>query len=147
MTMASELKVKKYLAYWFQLGKKVVLPKYKEKLAPQQIFREDSYSKEFEECWQIIVTPENRDCDLEGTHQTIQELLTSKWQILPCARCDMPIPMIDLGIAHLNCPCVDLDNWPNTEVPLPRNGVNSQHSLSRIRGRLLRNEKVEQNDA
>jgi hypothetical protein len=62
--------------------------------------------------------------------------LTDTWQVLPCARCTMPVPLLNVGIAPLLCPCNDLNNWPNTELPQPRSPVNSQAKLTDIRDRV-----------
>lgn len=135
--MASAQEVKKYLAYWFQLGKKVRLNDGKA-LLPQSVIEGERYSNEFENCWQQILSADG-DCYLEGSEQTVEELLCSSWEVMPCARCSMPIPMPASGIASLDCTCSDLDNWPNTELPAPRSPVNSSTQLNRIRERLGRN--------
>ncbi|MBW4663943.1 MAG: hypothetical protein KME01_07045 [Chroococcus sp. CMT-3BRIN-NPC107] len=127
--MASEQVVKQYLAYWFQLGKKVIIGGSGKALIPQSIMQGGVYSQEFEKCWQLITSPEARDSHLEGTPETISELLTDPWQVMPCARCTMPVPMLNVGIPSLTCPCNDLSNWPNSELPAPRSPVNSQAGL------------------
>ena len=137
--MASPLQLKTYLAYWFQLGKKVFLPKEGGELLPQQVIIGDRYSQEFESCWQKIIAHQGKDCYLEGTHQTIEELLTSAWTITPCARCDMPVPIIELGIQSVDCPCNDLPEWPNSEIPQPRSPINTSAHLSKIQARLQKN--------
>jgi hypothetical protein len=50
--MASENQVKKYIAYWFQLGKKVLIRNGSEALLPKSVIVGDLYSPEFEDCWQ-----------------------------------------------------------------------------------------------
>ena len=134
--MASEQAVKQYLAYWFQLGKKVVIGSSGKTLLPQPIMQGVGYSQEFENCWQQITSSNARDSYLEGTPETISELLTDTWQVMPCARCTMPVPLLNVGIAPLLCPCNDLSNWPNTELPQPRSPVNSQAKLTDIRDRI-----------
>ncbi len=134
--MATKQEVKKYLAYWFQLGKKVVTDNGKASFLPQSVFQGDRYSDEFEQCWQKILLPESGDCYLEGTHETIAELLMPTWELAPCSRCSMPIAMRNVGMPALLCPCSDLPNWPNTELPAPRNPVSSKEQLSVIRDRL-----------
>jgi hypothetical protein len=134
--MASEKDVRKYLAYWFQLGKQVVVPRTGEKLLPNPVFRGFRYSPEFEECWQKIISSNRRDCYVEGTDETIGELLTSKWELILCGRCAMPIPARTKGMPPEQCPCSDLPNWPNTEVPAPRSPVDTQSHLNSIRRRL-----------
>ncbi len=89
--MATKQEVKGYLAYWFQLGKKVITGNGKARILPKSVLNGDRYSEEFEECWQKIISPESGDCYLEGTHETIAELLTPAWDMLPCGRCNMPV--------------------------------------------------------
>ncbi|MGJ5673189.1 MAG: hypothetical protein ACR9NN_06190 [Nostochopsis sp.] len=136
--MASQNEVKKYLAYWFQLGKKVIINNGVEALLPKSVIAGDRYSDEFEECWQTIISEEADDCYLEGTTETIAELLTSHWEMYPCSRCTMPKPLRNMGMPAESCPCNDLSDWPNTEVPLPRDPVNSQVQLKLIRDRIAK---------
>jgi len=139
--MASEQEVKQYIAYWFQLGKRVLIRNGREPLLPQRVIQGDRYSDEFEECWQRIIAPSSGDCNLEGTQETIAELLTPAWDLNPCARCSMPIPVRNLGLPPDNCPCSDLPTWPNLETPLPRSPVDTQVHLNDLISRLLRKEK------
>lgn len=44
----------------------------------------------------------------------------------------MPVPMIDVGIQNSSCVCNDMDNWPNNELPYPRQPINNQENLKRI---------------
>ncbi|UBF25288.1 hypothetical protein K9N68_27335 [Kovacikia minuta CCNUW1] len=135
--MASEQKVRQYLAYWFQLGKGVVLQGGNEVLHPNPVIQGNQYSQAFEACWQQVLSPESGDCYLEGTTQTIAELLTPGWEIDACSRCSMPVPIKNLGaVSSLDCPCIDLPEWPNMEVPQPRSPVDSQTLLAQIRDRL-----------
>ncbi|QMS91191.1 hypothetical protein HUN01_27710 [Nostoc edaphicum CCNP1411] len=154
--MATKQEVRGYLAYWFQLGKKVIMGNGKASLLPQDALYEtlrerglaiaplsvlngDRYSEEFEECWQKIISPESGDCYLEGTHETIAELLTPAWDMLPCGRCNMPVAARNVGMPALLCPCNDLPNWPNTELPAPREPIKTQDQLKTIRDRLVDN--------
>ena len=134
--MASEQNVRQYLAYWFQLGKKVFIRNGQESLKPSSVIAGDRYSAEFEDCWQIVRSPESGDCYLEGTDQTIAELLSPEWEINGCARCEMPIPSRAIGMPPDNCPCFDLPGWPDTEKPQPRSPISSQTLLAQIRDRL-----------
>lgn len=134
--MAARYQVKRYLAYWFQLGKPVVVQAGHATILPQPVIAGDRYSDEFETCWQFLLSPESGECHLEGTHQSIGDLLTSKWEISDCARCSMPVPMLNQGISDLSCPCNDLPNWPDTSLPQPRSPINSQTHLSGMRDRL-----------
>ncbi len=136
--MASAQEVRQYLAYWFQLGKKVLIRNAQKTLLPQPVIQGDRYSQEFEDCWQQILSPDG-ECYLEGTNETIAELLTPAWDLSPCGRCSMPIPVRSVGMPPLSCPCNDLSTWPNTEVPAPRSPVNTQGQLTEIRNRLLGN--------
>ena len=136
--MASKHQVRQYIAYWFQLGKKVLIHNGKEALLPQPVIQGDRYSEEFESCWQKIISPESGDCYLEGTQETIAQLLAPGWDVSPCGRCQMPVPIKTVGMPPELCPCNDLPNWPNTEVPQPRSPVSSQSRLIEIRDRLQR---------
>lgn len=136
--MASQHQVRQYLAYWFQLGKSVLIHGEQEALLPRPVIQGDRYSQEFEDCWQRVKSSESGDCYLEGTEQTIAELLSPAWDISPCARCSMPVPMPNAGMSAEVCPCVDLPNWPDTETPQPRSPVSSQNHLVGIRDRLLK---------
>ncbi len=135
--MATPLQVREYLAHWFQLGKRVILPATQETLLPNPIFYQGSYSAEFEAGWQRLNEPQNAQAYLDGTPQTIAELLTQAWEISPCSRCEMPVPIVDLGQPLIGCPCHDLPSWPNTGIPMPRRAVDSQRQLSNLRSRLL----------
>jgi hypothetical protein len=134
--MASEQQVKRYLAYWFQLGKKVVIRNGQSSVLPQPVISGDRYSEQFEQVWQQLLSPDSGDCYLEGTQETIGDLLTPKWDISPCSRCEMPVPLINVGMPPELCPCNDLPTWPNTELPAPRDPVNSTGRLQTIRDRL-----------
>ena len=136
--MASENQVRKYIAYWFQLGKKVLIRNGSEALLPKSVITGDRYSHEFEECWQKIISSDSGDSYLQGTDETIAQLLTPAWEISACARCAMPVPLRDAGMPPELCPCNDLANWPNTEMPQPRSPVSTKSQLSGIRDRLLR---------
>ena len=139
--MASQSQIKTYLAYWFQLGKQVFLSKENRKLLPQPVIEGDRYSPEFEDCWQTIIVNNGKDCYLQGTEQSIEELLTPAWNITACARCNMPVPTIELGIQPTACPCNDLPEWPNAELPQPRSPISTIVHLSKIKARLQK-EKV-----
>lgn len=135
--MASQHQVRQYLAYWLQLGKRVFLQNGSEAILPKPIISGGRYSVEFEECWQKILSPESGDCYLEGTSETIAELLKPAWEIESCARCSMPIPLRRAGMPAENCPCFDLSNWPDQEKPQPRAPINTQAHLLDICSRLI----------
>ncbi|MEG4249251.1 hypothetical protein [Microcoleus sp. Pol10D4] len=136
--MASDSEVRKYIAYWFQLGKKVLIRNGSEALLPKSVNAGDRYSQEFEDCWQKIISRDSGDCYLEGTNETIAQLLTPAWEISGCARCAMPVVFKQTGMPPEFCPCNDLPNWPDTEMPQPRSPVSSQSQLSGLRDRLKR---------
>lgn len=136
MRMASEQQVRQYLAYWFQLGKGVVVQGKPQKLLPRPVIAGNRYSPEFEATWQHVLVQAGQ-CYLEGTIQTIAELLSPVWDINPCARCSMPVPFRSPGLPpSLECPCADLPDWPNTEMPQPREPVDTSDRLLQIRDRL-----------
>jgi hypothetical protein len=110
-------------------------------LLPEPVIQGDRYSQEFEDCWQLVRAPESGDCHLEGTHQTIAELLSPAWDVMGCARCSMPVPMLTVGTPDLECPCIDLPTWPNLEVPMPRAPISSQSRLIEIRDRLMKSQR------
>ena len=134
--MANTNEVKKYLACWFQLKKRVVSNNGSQILLPKSVFGSDGYSKEFENCWQLIISPDSGEWYLETTEQTISQLLEPSWEITSCARCSMPVAILNVGVPSHICPCHDLGNWPNTELPAPRIPVNSQEKLQEIRNKL-----------
>jgi hypothetical protein len=143
--MATEEQVRKYLAYWFQLGKKVVINNGTDTLLPDPIYQNNDYSLEFERCWEIVTTLKNGSCYIEGTQETIAELLTEKWEVMLCSRCTMPVPAKIRGTPPETCPCTDLPSWPNLDVPQPRSAVDSSHRLEGIRDRLLNYRPKEDN--
>lgn len=134
--MASLEQVKHYLAYWFLAGKKVYINNGQETRQPTSVLQRDQFSSEFESCWQEILSPESGYCYLQGTEQTIEELLSSDWELHPCSRCEMPIPLKQSGTKIGPCPCIDLKNWPNDELPKPHLPVNNQKHLSELSHRL-----------
>jgi hypothetical protein len=118
--MASLPEVKQYLAHWFQLGRKVYIHNGDLGLLPSRVFQEMEYSAEFERCWESIVADDAGDCYLEDTTQTIVELLTSKWDVVDCARCNMPVPLLVVSaVPSDGCPCINISHWPNAEIPAP----------------------------
>jgi hypothetical protein len=137
-SMASKQEVRQYLAYWFQLGKKILIDGGREALLPQPVISGDRYSNQFEAVWQIIISPDSGDCYLEGTGETIADLLSPGWEVSPCGRCSMPVPFRTAGLPPVDCPCSDIPGWPNSEVPLPRSPIDSSSYLQDIRDRLLK---------
>ncbi|MGI0490255.1 hypothetical protein ACN4EG_00470 [Alkalinema pantanalense CENA528] len=138
--MASVSHVKHYVAYWLQLGKSLVIQSHQRTLkTPLLIIDGEKYSAEFEDSWQQALRHANTSY-LESTSQTIAELLTPEWEIVMCARCPMPIALKVAGISNNNCPCQDLNSWPNAETLPPRSPVVSQAVLLDICENLRRNE-------
>lgn len=134
--MASENDVRHYLAYWFQAGKRVVMEGGHNAYCPSTVLQSDRFSDEFERCWAYLRSSQSGECYLEGTQQTIQDLLSSSWDVMPCARCEMPVPVLSMGVSSAECPCNDLPNWPNADIPKPRSPVSTSHHLNDIRSRL-----------
>ncbi len=136
--MASPTEVKTYLAHWFQLGKAVKSDHDKTRYQPSKVIQGDRFSAEFETCWDSIIAAKGEALYLEGTDQTIAELLSPQWDVVNCSRCEMPVPIAPIRVeAHL-CPCNDLDSWPNEEIPRPRLPVNNLEQLGQVVERLKR---------
>ncbi|MBW4652742.1 MAG: hypothetical protein KME20_06920 [Kaiparowitsia implicata GSE-PSE-MK54-09C] len=135
--MATPDGVKDYVAHWFQLGKRVLIKQGSEGVLPQPVLQGDRYSDIFETCWHDLVQHHAHDAYLEGTSETLADLLSSQWEVSPCARCGMPVPMLDLGVRDdVGCPCSDLPTWPDLDTPTPRSPVNTQSHLQNLHDRL-----------
>ena len=134
--MASVEQVKCYLAQWFHLGKKVIVGKTKEAICPNPVIVGDHYSSLFEDYWQEIFSVYSADCYLEGTQETIKELLSYNWDINSCYRCQMLIPIKEKGLPNLYCPCFDLSTWPNLNLPIPHSPINNKNYLYNLKLRL-----------
>ncbi|MGB3293702.1 MAG: hypothetical protein WBB01_12005 [Phormidesmis sp.] len=134
--MASYTEVKHYLAHWFQLGKQVMSDSGQVTLQPEKVIQGDRFSPEFEACWAKILEKGSESFYLSGTDQTVAELLSPKWEVVSCARCNMPVPMPQADFTPHPCPCEDLSNWPNEEIPRPRLPINSYRHLGRMNERL-----------
>lgn len=134
--MASQTEVREYLAHWFQLGKPIVLAEDRGVCLPSPVFQGGEYSRSFEDCWHRIMVTSGQNCYLDGTTQSIAEMLSPGWDITACARCTMPIAIPVAGTMTHLCPCNDLPTWPNTEVPMPRTAVNNQDQLRTLQRRL-----------
>ncbi len=132
--MATTQQIKRYFAHWFQLGKKALIDNGQESIQPQKVIEGNSYSPEFEKCWEQLL--QTKTCHLEGTEQSLEELLSENWELMPCARCEMPIPVKCLGVSICSCPCFDIPNWPNNELPQPRLPVDSNTRLSQLKSSL-----------
>lgn len=136
--MASSLQVKNYLAYWLQLGKPIVKADGQVVCKPKTVIQGDRFSTEFEDCWrEILRQDEGSSCYLKGTDQSIKELLSPAWEMASCARCSMMVPTPEVMTNPFPCPCNDLPDWPNEEIPQPRLPIDSQDRLSQIRQRMM----------
>lgn len=139
--MASSNEIKNYLAYWFQLGKQVLNDNGKDSYKPKTVIQGDHFSPEFEACWKAIMNNQGKALYLEGTDQTIAELLSPEWEMISCARCEMPVPIPQVEMSERLCPCNDLPTWPNEEIPKPRLPINSNQRLSNLKQRLINDMK------
>ena len=136
--MASVDQVRRYLALWLQLDRKVYIHNGDRTLSPRPVIAGNRYSQAFEDCWQILLSEESGECYLEDTDQTIAELLTPQWEIILCYRCAMPIPMPISSMESHPCPCVNFPSWPNFDLPQPRSPVDDRAVLSTIKQKLLK---------
>ncbi|MBE9060798.1 hypothetical protein [cf. Phormidesmis sp. LEGE 11477] len=134
--MASSTQVKNYLAYWLQLGKPIVTADGQIVCQPKKVIHGDRFSTEFEDCWAKVMSREGTGYYLRGTDQSIADLLSPGWEMASCARCNMIVPTPEVLINTFPCPCHDLADWPNEEVPQPRLPINSQKRLSQIQQRM-----------
>lgn len=135
--MATQEQVKEYLACWFQLGKGIEVAEDNRIVRFKSILHGDRYSREFENYWQKILRADGKGFSLEGTHQGIDELFSSHWEMHSCCRCQLPIPVRELGNQCLMCPCADLQGWPNLDLPKPRSPVDNHSHLGKICARIL----------
>ncbi len=134
--MASPHEVQTYLAYWFQLGKPVHINNGKITQRPVPVLEGGRLSRAFQECWQKIMAVGGRDCYLDGAKETIEQLLSPEWEIIECARCDIPtVVSAVMPVARL-CDCGDIDTWPNNELPAPHMPINNSNHFSKLKTRL-----------
>ncbi|MBE9030429.1 hypothetical protein IQ266_11870 [filamentous cyanobacterium LEGE 11480] len=135
--MALPTHVKTYLAYWFQLGRGLRMPPGNQLIKPQTVLADGDYSRDFEVIWQQLSDPKvAAQSYLDGTVQTIAQLLEPTWEIQDCARCSLPVPMKATGLPTLSCPCDELQNIPDlTELP-PRQPIDSKVVLQDLCQRL-----------
>ncbi|MEO1180817.1 MAG: hypothetical protein AAFX51_08165, partial [Cyanobacteria bacterium J06636_28] len=103
---------------------------------PVPVLEGHRFSRAFQDCWQAIMANDGRDCYLDGTEETIDQLLSPQWEITDCARCSIPVAMSAVMPVAQLCPCGDLDNWPNDEVPSPHMPINNKKHFSRLKTRL-----------
>ncbi|MGA1263871.1 MAG: hypothetical protein ACO331_08185 [Prochlorothrix sp.] len=131
--MAQQDQVRAYLACWFQLGKGVVLHRTGEVLCPCPVLQGNRYSPEFEQCWQQLA---HQDSYLEGTCQSISQLLSGSWELVHCPRCSLLVPMPCGFTLDTSCPCHDVPSWPNMLIPQPRAPINMRQHLQLIHTRI-----------
>jgi hypothetical protein len=134
--MAHAQSVRDYIAQWLQLGKKIIVGD--TPVAKVPIRGVGGYTPEFENLWHWLtseaIAPQ---AYLSATDQTIAQLLSDRWEIVPCARCDTLIPMPASPTGYCPpCPCTDLPNLPNLDLVLPHPPINSQVQLAQLAERL-----------
>lgn len=135
--MATSLQIKEYLACWLQLGKSLTNCKGLPAIRLTQVLEGNHYSPQFERSWQTILAAGLDQWCLDGTNQTLAELAQTQWEIVDCSRCAMPVPILSVGVNDSPCPCFDLPQWPNTDLPTPRRLFTEQRGLDEIRQRLM----------
>ncbi|MCS6960165.1 MAG: hypothetical protein RMK91_08945 [Pseudanabaenaceae cyanobacterium SKYGB_i_bin29] len=132
--MASKEEVKEYLAYWMQLGRSLVIGERKVKL--DRVIAGDHYTTRFEEIWQEGQAHPESTC-LEGSNLNLQQLLAANYELLPCPRCDLPLPSLGLGPRSAQaCPCDDLKVWPNLDTVPPHPPISITSQLRALQERL-----------
>jgi hypothetical protein len=133
--MATELDLKNFVACWMQLGKGVYQPT-GELIHLAKVLQGEQYNPEFETLWQDLSSFGLQNVYLEGTSVSLSALNTELWEIVPCARCTMPVALPIGNTASCICPCHDLQGWPNSELPTPRPPVANKAHFDRILKRL-----------
>jgi hypothetical protein len=138
--MASSEQVKRYIASWLQLGRTIAIDNSSGTvtLSANKVVEGDKYTREFESIWQQVSGLNSQNSYLEGTSEPIAQLLTPRWEIVPCSVCNMLVTAPQVGIKIATCPCHDLPSWPDNSVPVPTGAINSQVTLQEIRDRLLK---------
>jgi len=127
--MATSIEVKEYLAKWLQMGKKVSINDAEIQLP--KVINGEHYSPEFEQLWE---QSQRAISYLEGTNQTIQDLLKPEWEIINCTTCELPVPILSIGYPGVqSCVC---DDNPNLYTIAPRSPVKSSTYLQNISDRL-----------
>lgn len=142
--MANQDQVKAYLACWLQMGKAidVDLPSGQHQLLqPKTVLKLGRYSDDFEHIWRFVLRHPN-NCFLSNTNESIQDLLSDRWEIGNCSRCMLLLPLpTPISLSQTPCPCSDLDHWPNWDSLKPRAEQNTavtttEPALNRIVQRL-----------
>jgi hypothetical protein len=137
--MASSKLVKQYLAQWLQLGQSLEVPSEGRQIQQRSTVTGGNFSSAFEKLWQEITQPSLiNQVHLYHTHETVGQLLSSEWDILPCARCNCLVACLGLGARQPNpCPCNALHNFPNLDSLPPRLPVATTDHLVQIRDRVV----------
>jgi hypothetical protein len=133
--MASELELKNFVACWMQLGKGIQRTS-GQSIHLDQVIQGEDYSEAFKAFWNQWTEDGLQNVYLEGTSVSLSALNTALWEIVPCARCTMPVALPIGDVASCICPCHDLADWPNNELPTPRPPVSNKTHLDRIFKRL-----------
>ena len=120
--MASPAQVKAYVACWLQMGKAVDVDRFhcRYQLTPDSVLAREGYSAEFERHWRFMYRHADF-CYLSGTSESIADLLKTRWEIAPCSRCQLLLPLPAAGAQCMApCPCADVGFWPNLDTLQPR---------------------------
>ncbi|MEI6429769.1 MAG: hypothetical protein WCO45_15505 [Pseudanabaena sp. ELA607] len=138
--MASSKSVKQYIAQWLQLGQGLDVPGQNRLMQQRSTVVGGNFSSAFEQLWQEITQPSLiSQVHLHHTHETIEQLLSNEWEILPCARCNCLVACLSLGARQPKpCPCDVLHNFPNLDSLPPRLPVHTNNHLGQIRDRVMR---------
>lgn len=143
--MASRTLVKTYLAQWMQMGKSVHLVQQNKEIFIHKIIQGEKYSSGFNQLWLEISTTKAQEAYLNGTDQTISDLLSNRWEIIPCARCNLLLPCLDMGARKpISCPCDDLIGHPNLDSIAPHPPIKTLNHLDNLCDRLT--QKLAQQD-
>ncbi len=134
--MASAAELKHYLACWFQLGKAVICTHPELVIRPRTVMLNGRYSLEFQSCWRHLQLLQFRDCYLEGATVSLASLLENRWDLVSCARCQMPVMQALGATACPGCPCADLESWPCLDLPAPHSPLDTEDKLSEICARV-----------
>jgi hypothetical protein len=136
--MASRTLVKNYIAQWMQMGKSVSLSTQGEQVSIYKILNGEEYSSLFNKLWDEISTTKADQAYLDGTDQTIDDLLSDRWEIIGCARCSLLVPSLDLGPrVPVCCPCDDLPSHPNLDLVAPHVPVKLSTAINGLCDRLI----------
>ncbi|MBD2316878.1 hypothetical protein [Phormidium tenue] len=146
--MASRTLVKNYVAQWMQMGKTVTLSTQGEQVRVYKILQGEKYSPAFNQLWDDISTIKAQEAYLSGTDQTVSDLLSNKWEIIACARCNLLVPSIDIGPrVPVCCPCSDLPTHPNLDLVSPHRPVTLVSHLDDLCDRLAQKSETQDQES